>query len=95
MNSIITAKEELRFFFLTVLEFELRASHLLDRYSTVSSPFCCGYFGDKVSLFAWTMILLFKFPPIAEMTGMHYNIQLFLLRWGLVTFAQDDFESAS
>jgi hypothetical protein len=41
-------------FFLVVLEFELRASHLWGRHYTAwDAPpnFCSGYFGDGVSLF--------------------------------------------
>jgi hypothetical protein len=52
-------------YFLLVLELELRALDLLGRHSTcfshVASPFYCGYFWDKVFLFArtaWAVILL-------------------------------------
>jgi hypothetical protein len=39
---------------LTVLGFELRASHLLLLVPHTSSPFLTGYFGNRVLLFAWT-----------------------------------------
>jgi hypothetical protein len=40
-------------FFSSVLEFELRALHLLGRYSTTWSmpPFCFSYFSDEISYF--------------------------------------------
>jgi hypothetical protein len=40
------------FFFLPVLGFELSASLL----SHVSSPFCSGYFADKISLFTQAVL---------------------------------------
>jgi hypothetical protein len=51
--------------FFGILEFELRASHLLGRHCatwTTLQSFCSGYFGDTVSLSAqaaWITILLF------------------------------------
>jgi hypothetical protein len=48
-------KEKISCLFLAVLRFEFRASQVLIRQvlyhlSHASSPFCCGYFGDRVSL---------------------------------------------
>jgi hypothetical protein len=40
---------------LVVLEFELRASHLLCRHLSL---FCVGYFGNGVLLFAWSSLEL-------------------------------------
>jgi hypothetical protein len=51
-----------------------------------SSPFCIGYFWDRVLLFSLGLvcfvILLFTFPTVAGMTVMYHHAQLFLLRWG-------------
>jgi hypothetical protein len=52
--------------------------------SHVSSPFCCGYFGDRVLLFAQASLDfdLLKFPALPGMTGMHYRGQLFSIEMG-------------
>jgi hypothetical protein len=66
--------------------FELRALHLLGRHCTTGTiphtptPFCYGYFGGWVSLFAQvglTMIPLFMLPDIPGMTGACHHAQIF------------------
>jgi hypothetical protein len=49
-----------------VLGFELRVLHLLYHLSHTSSPFCSGYFGDRVLCSAQAFLELqsyFSFPP--------------------------------
>jgi hypothetical protein len=52
-------------FFLVVLEFELRALHLLGRHSNTWALFCFSYFSDRVLHFClgWTTVLL-PMPPM-------------------------------
>jgi hypothetical protein len=68
----------LSLFFFAVLEFELRALHLLGRCSTTwahsSSPYFVEYFWDRVlwticSGLLWTMILLISASWVARITG--------------------------
>jgi hypothetical protein len=63
-------------FFLVVLGFKLRALYLFGKLvpsclNHISSPVCCGCFGDGVSL---------SIKP--QMIDACYHAQLFLLRWG-------------
>jgi hypothetical protein len=51
-------------------------------YKPLSIPFCSGYFGDRISLFALArqsgpQFSYFKLPTIAGMTGMCHHNQLF------------------
>jgi hypothetical protein len=41
------------FIFLVGLEFELRASQLHNRHSTMKATFCSGYFAYRFSQIAW------------------------------------------
>jgi hypothetical protein len=64
-----------------VLEFELGASYLLDRDSTIwaKSPALLrsGYFGDRIFLFAQASNTYFKVPTGAGMTGVHTTLSFF------------------
>jgi hypothetical protein len=74
------------FFFLVVLEFELRALSSLGRCSATLEPLPLAFvlwgFGERGSHFTpWTTLDLH--PPIytsrvAEMTGIHYHTQLLI-----------------
>jgi hypothetical protein len=60
-------------FFLVLLGLELRASPLLGKglfhLSHAPSPFCSGYFGDRVSLFVYCLFVL---PAVSGMTGVYH-----------------------
>jgi hypothetical protein len=55
--------------------------------SHTSNPFCSGYFGDEVLLFAWAGL---DFDPpifmlrlsLGKQTGMHHHAQLFSIEMG-------------
>jgi hypothetical protein len=42
------------------------------------SPFCLGYFSERVLLYAWAIILLVNTSHVAGMIGMHHLAQLFI-----------------
>jgi hypothetical protein len=69
-------------FLLAILGFELKASHLLNRYSTtwVTPPalFCTGYFWHRVSwtiCLGWlqTTVLLISASQVARITGVSHQ----------------------
>jgi hypothetical protein len=70
------------FFFLVVLGFELRASHLLRQVlyylNPAFSPFCSDHFGDRVSLFAHVGLdqsSYFRLPTVAGMLDACHHAQ--------------------
>jgi hypothetical protein len=71
-------------FSLGIVRFELKASWLLDSFSTTGGTslafFCYGYFGDRVSLFAQKSLdhdPSNLFPAVAGMTGACHHTQRF------------------
>jgi hypothetical protein len=59
----------------------------LYHFRHTTSPFCSGYFGNRISLFAWDgqdhNLNIFKLPTISGMMGMHHYDQfVFPLGWG-------------
>jgi hypothetical protein len=65
------------------------ARQVLYHFGHASSPFCSGYFGDRVSLFAQTNLDL-NLPiwhlPHSWMTGTGCHAQLFCIKMGLLNF---------
>jgi hypothetical protein len=51
------------------------------------NPFCSGYFGDRVLLFAQVgldhCLPIFMLPAISGMTGVQHHIQLFSIAMGV------------
>jgi hypothetical protein len=81
------------FFFLPVLEFELRASCLLGRPLALEQclqPFLVWLFfkQDLILLprLDWTITSYFLVPAVSGVTGTHHHVQLFPLRWDLTNF---------
>jgi hypothetical protein len=65
---------------LAVLRFELRALHLLGRYSTISAISPALY--TLVIFPPGPITFLFTLPAVARITGVHYHTQILLVEMG-------------
>jgi hypothetical protein len=81
-------------YFFAVLEFELRAQHLLGRHSTTWStppalfaPFMSEIGSHFMPGLAWTTVLLFMLPGLLGWQAWPATPSFYLLRWGLVNFS--------
>jgi hypothetical protein len=68
------------------------AKQVLYSLGHTSSPFCSGYFGDRVSqtvCLGWpqTMILLISASQVAKITGVSHWHLAELILWSLFSFA--------
>jgi hypothetical protein len=74
---------------------ERRAPCFARHLNHTPSPFCSGYFRDRVLLFAQASLnpdSHFMFPTVAGMTGMYYHAQLLAEIGSCLLFARADLE---
>jgi hypothetical protein len=86
---VLSFSSFLELYIFVVLEFELRALHLLDRCSTTSAIHQSFLLGSCT--YAWA--ILDNNPTIytslvAEITAVCHHTQAYWLRWGLAIFSQ-------